>query len=345
MSGDAGIERVVIVGSGPAGWTAAIYAARASLDPLVFAGRPKTVPSTIMPGGQLMLTTEVENYPGFPDGVDGKEMMALFEKQAVRFGTRVMTDNGQNPKLDEHGGHLYTYQDASRVDFSSRPFRIWSDRDELIQSHSVIIATGATANWLGLENEKRLAESGGGVSACAVCDGALPIFRDQPLVVVGGGDSACEEASYLSKFGSRVYQVHRREELRASKIMRDRVLGNEKIEVVWNSVVEDILGDDHVTGVKLKNIKSNETSTLDCRGFFAAIGHTPATQFIEGQVELDDKKYVVLKDPPRSVTSVEGVFAAGDLADAVYRQAITAAGMGCKAAIDAERWLADQGIE
>ncbi len=343
--GDNGhIENVVIIGSGPAGWTAAIYAARANLNPLVFAGRPKTIPSTIMPGGQLMMTTDVENYPGFPEGVDGKAMMALFEKQALRFGTRVMTDNGQNPEPDEHGGHLYVYQDASKVDFSERPFKIWSDKDELILAHSVILATGATANWLGLENEKRLAQSGGGVSACAVCDGALPIFRDQPLVVVGGGDSACEEASYLSKFGSKVYMILRRDEFRASKIMADRVLENDKIEVVWNSVVEDILGDESVTGVKLRNVKSDEVSTLECRGFFAAIGHTPATQFLEGQIELDDKKYVVLQNPPRSLTNVEGVFAAGDLADAEYRQAVTAAGMGCKAALDAERWLADQGV-
>lgn len=313
MSGNGQIENVVIIGSGPAGWTAAIYAARANLNPLVFAGRPKTVPTTVMPGGQLMLTTDVENYPGFPEGVDGKEMMGLFEKQALRFGTRVMTDKGQHPTPDEHGGHLYNYQDVAKVDFSSRPFSIWSDKEELVQAHSVILATGATANWLGLENEMRLAQSGGGVSACAVCDGALPIFRDQPLVVVGGGDSACEEASYLAKFGSKVYVVLRRDEFRASKIMADRVLSNEKIQVVYDSVVEDILGDDQVTGVKLRNVKTDEFSELKCRGFFAAIGHTPATKFLEGQIELNEKKYVVLQEPPRSLTNVEGVFAAGDL--------------------------------
>jgi thioredoxin reductase (NADPH) len=345
MANESNTEKIVVVGSGPAGWTAAIYAARANLNPLVFAGRPKTSPTLEMPGGQLMFTTEVENYPGFPDGVDGKAMMALFEKQALRFGTRVMTDSGRHPTPDEHSSHLYQYQDASRVDFSSRPFKVWSDKDELVEAHAVVVATGATANWLGLENERRLAASGGGVSACAVCDGALPIFRDQPLVIVGGGDSAMEEASYLAKFAGKVYIVHRRDELRASKIMQERVLNNPKIEVVWNSTVEDILGDDHVTGVALKNVKTGETSTLDCRGFFSAIGHTPSTKLFEGQLELDAKKYIVLKDTGRSMTNVEGVFSAGDVSDSVYRQAITAAGMGCKAAIDAERWLAEQGID
>ena len=333
----------MIIGSGPAGWTAAIYAARANLDPLVFAGRAKSVPALELPGGQLMLTTEVENYPGFPDGVTGPEMMAAFERQAVRFNTRVMTDSGEPPDLDNEG-HRYQYQDAARVDFSSRPFKIVSDKDQVVPAHAVIVATGATANWLGLENEQRLARSGGGVSACAVCDGALPVFRDQALVVVGGGDSAMEESSYLSKFGSKVYVIHRRRELRASKIMRQRVLENPKIEVVWDSVVTDVLGADHVTGVALSNVKTGEERTLECRGFFAAIGHTPNSAFLNGQLELNEKKYVVLKDPYRSLTSVEGVFAAGDVADSVYRQAITAAGMGCKAAIDAERWLAEQGI-
>jgi len=343
MSGNANVEKVVIIGSGPAGWTAAIYAARANLTPLVFAGRAKSVPALVLPGGQLMQTTEVENYPGFPHGITGPEMMAAFERQAIRFNTRVVTDGGRPPNLDDEG-HMYQYQDVARVDFSSRPFKIVSDREQEVRAHGVIIATGATANWIGLDNEQRLAKIGGGVSACAVCDGALPVFRDQVLVVVGGGDSAMEESSYLSKFGSKVYVVHRRDEFRASKIMRQRVLENPKIEVLWNTVVTDILGDQAVTGVALKNVRTNEEWTLECRGFFAAIGHTPATAFLKGQLELNEKGYVVLKDPYRSFTSVEGVFAAGDVADSVYRQAVTAAGMGCKAAIDAERWLADQGV-
>jgi len=344
MSEDSNVEKVAIIGSGPAGWTAAIYAARANLSPLVFAGRAKTSPSLELPGGQLMQTTDVENYPGYPDAVTGPKMMADFEKQAMRFGTRVMTDSGEPPDLDDDG-HIYQYQDVAKLDLSSRPFKLWSDRDQLVQAHSVIVATGARANWLGLENETRLAQSGGGVSACAVCDGALPIFRDQVLVAVGGGDSAMEESTYLSKFASKVYVVHRRDTLRASKIMQQRVMDNPKIEIIWDTVVLDILGDDKVSGVRLKNVKSNEESTLECRGFFAAIGHTPNTEFLKDQVELDEKGYVVLSDPGRSMTSVEGVFAAGDVADSVYRQAVTAAGMGCKAAIDAERWLAVQGID
>ncbi len=344
MAEESRIEKIVIIGSGPAGWTAAIYAARADLSPLVFAGRAKSVPSLQLPGGQLMQTTDVENYPGFPEGITGPKMMAAFERQAIRFKTRVMTDSGDPPNLDDEG-HMYQYQDVERVDLSSRPFKVSSDKGETVLAHSVIIATGATANWLGLKNEQRLAQSGGGVSACAVCDGALPIFRDQPLVVAGGGDSAMEEAAYLAKFASKVYIVHRRDALRASKIMQERVLANPKIEVVWNSVVKDILGDDHVTGVALEDVKSGEKRTLSCRGFFAAIGHTPCSAFLEGQLELNEKKYIVLNDPFRSTTSVEGVFAAGDVADSVYRQAVTAAGMGCKAAIDAERWLAEQGID
>lgn len=344
MSSGSGIEKLVIIGSGPAGWTAAIYAARANLNPFVFAGRAKSVPVLELPGGQLMQTTEVENYPGFPEGVTGPKLMALFERQALRFNTRVATDSGDAPNLDDEG-HIYQYQDVARVDFSVRPFRVWSDQDQEIQAHAVIVATGAAANWLGLENEKRLALSGGGVSACAVCDGALPVFRDQRLVVVGGGDSAMEESTYLSKFGSKVYVVHRRDEFRASKIMQKRVLENPKIEPVWNSEVVDILGADHVTGVTLRDVKSGEDRSLECRGFFAAIGHTPNSTFLNGQLELNAKKYIVLKDPFRSTTSVEGVFAAGDVADATYRQAVTAAGMGCKAAIDAERWLAERGVD
>jgi len=339
-------EKVIIIGSGPAGWTAAIYAARANLRPLVFAGRPKTVPTTILPGGQLMMTTEVENYPGFPHGVTGPMMMSYFEQQAVRFGTRIVTDNGLNPDVSNpDDGHSYAYQDCKRVDLSRRPFVVVGENDTEYAGHSVIIATGATANWLGLKNEQRLAQAGGGVSACAVCDGALPVFRDKVLGVVGGGDSAVEEATYLTKFASKVMMIHRRDQLRASKIMAERAKNNHKIEFLWNKGVIDVLGDNMITGVKLKDTVTGAESTQPLGGLFMAIGHTPATAFLDGQLELDAKKYIKLKDPYRSTTSVEGVFAAGDCVDSVYRQAVTAAGMGCKAALDAERWLAAQGIE
>ena len=340
------VERVIIIGSGPAGWTAAIYAARANLEPLVFAGRPKTVPTTVLPGGQLMLTTEVENYPGFPDGVTGPKMMSYFEQQAARFGTRIVTDKGFHPDVSNaDDGHSYTYHDCKSVDLSKRPFRVIGEDDKEYFAHSLIIATGATANWLGIENEMRLAMSGGGVSACAVCDGALPVFRDKELGVVGGGDSAVEEATYLTKFASTVYMIHRRDQLRASKIMAQRALDNPKIEMLWNKTVVDVLGKDMITAARLKDTKTGEESTLELGGLFMAIGHTPATEFLEGQLELDDKGYVKLADTYRSTTSVDGVFAAGDVSDSVYRQAVTAAGMGCKAAIDAERWLGEQGIE
>jgi len=339
-------ENVVIIGSGPAGWTAAIYAARANLNPLVFAGRPKQVPSTILPGGQLMLTTEVENYPGFPEGVTGPKMMSLFEQQAVRFGTRIQTDDGQNPDVsDPDDGHSFKYHDCTRVDLSSRPFKVWGENDVMLDAHAVIVATGATANWLGLDNEQRLAQSGGGVSACAVCDGALPIFRDKELAVVGGGDSAVEEATYLTKYAKKVYMIHRRDQLRASRIMADRAKNNDKIEILWNTVVTDVLGDEKIQAIELEDTQSGDQRELPVGGLFLAIGHTPATSFLEGQLDLDDKKYIRLKDPYRSYTSVEGVFAAGDCVDSTYRQAVTAAGMGCKAAIDAERWLAAQGID
>jgi thioredoxin reductase (NADPH) len=346
MAHNGNVEKVIIIGSGPAGWTAAIYAARANLRPLVFAGRPKTIPTTVLPGGQLMLTTEVENYPGFPHGVTGPKLMAYCEQQAVRFGTRIVTDKGLNPDVsDPDDGHNYAYHDCKRVDLSRRPFRVIGEDDKEYLAHSVIIATGATANWLGLENEQRLARSGGGVSACAVCDGALPVFRDKEVGVVGGGDSAVEEATYLTKFASTVYMIHRRDQLRASKIMAERAHSNPKIKMVWNKVVVDVLGDNMITGVKLKDTQNHQQSTLKLGGLFMAIGHTPATEFLAGQVELDAKKYIKLADPARSTTNVEGVFAAGDCVDSVYRQAVTAAGMGCKAAIDAERWLADQGVE
>ena len=338
-------EKVVIIGSGPAGWTAAIYAARANLNPLMFPGR--ATGKDLLPGGQLMLTTDVENYPGFPSGIEGPSMMQEFAKQALRFGTRVVTDEGiQTNEEINQDAPLYTpFQNVQSVDLSKRPFKVVGDNDTEVLAESVIIATGAKANWLGLENEQRLAQSGGGVSACAVCDGALPMFRDAELAVVGGGDSAVEEASYLTKFASKVYMIVRRDELRASKIMADRALNNPKIEMLWNSKVADVLGDKTITGVTLEDTQTGEQRELPLTGLFMAIGHTPITGFLDGQLDLDDAGYIKLKDPYRSTTEIEGVFVAGDVADHVYRQAITAAGMGCKAAIDAERWLAEQGID
>jgi thioredoxin reductase (NADPH) len=270
----------------------------------------------------LMLTTEVENYPGFPDGVTGPDMMAAFQKQAERFGTKVRGE------------------DIVSCDFSKQPFTLETSKGETIQAKTVIIATGAIANWLGLENEMRLAQAGGGVSACAVCDGALPAFRDQPLAVVGGGDTALEEASYLTKFGSKVYIIHRRDEFRASKAMQQRIFDSDNAEVIWNKEVIDVLGEDLVSGVLLKDTVTGEESTLDVKGLFVAIGHTPAASFLEGSgVELDKNGYIKL-NTRSSKTNIEGVFAAGDIADSVYRQAVSAAGMGCIAAIDAEHFLA-----
>jgi thioredoxin reductase (NADPH) len=322
MSAPVDSEQVVIIGSGPAGWTAAIYAARANLEPLCLIGVPRTNPAPVLPGGQLMLTTEVENYPGFPEGITGPDMMQAFQQQAERFGTRA------------------SGLDVVSCDFTSRPFKLTTSDGTVVQAETVIIATGATANWLGLENELRLATSGGGVSACAVCDGALPMFRDKPLGVVGGGDSAMEEASYLAKFASKVYVINRRDALRASQTMQDRVLSNDKIEVVWNSVVSDVVGDKVIEAVELKDTQTGAHTRLDLTGLFVAIGHTPATKFLDGSgVALDEAGYVVI-DGSSCRTSIDGVFAAGDVADATYRQAVTAAGMGCRAALDAERWLA-----
>ena len=321
------VEKLVIIGSGPAGWTAALYAARASLDPVCYIGVPKQTPALVLPGGQLMLTTEVENYPGFPDGITGPEMMEKFQKQAERFGTRVVGE------------------DIESCDFSNRPFVLKTSGGGEVRAHSVIIATGATANWLGLENEMRLAQSGGGVSACAVCDGALPIFRDQPLAVIGGGDTAMEEASYLAKFGSKVYIIHRRDELRASKAMQERVFKLPNVDMLWNKVVVDVLGQEKISGLKLEDTVTGEHSELEVRGMFVAIGHTPATAFLQNTgLEFDDKGYLKLNGR-NSHTNIEGVFGAGDVADAIYRQAVTAAGMGCQAALDAERWLAANDIE
>ncbi len=338
-----GVENVVIVGSGPAGWTAAIYAARAALQPLVFPGR--AAGKDVLPGGQLMLTTDVENFPGFPKGIMGPEMMHQFFHQAMRFGTRVVTDDGVKTGDElEQPSLYYPFQNVTSLDLSKRPFRIVGDGGYECLARSVIIATGAKANWLGLPNEQRLAQSGGGVSACAVCDGALPAFRGQELAVVGGGDSAVEEATYLAKFASKVYIIHRRDELRASKIMQERAFVNPKIEVLFNKQVVDVLGDTHISGVRLRDRVTGEESVLPLMGLFMGIGHTPITGFLEGQLELEEGGYIKLADPGRTMTSVEGVFAAGDVADHVYRQAVTAAAMGCKAAIDAERWLAEKGM-
>lgn len=333
MSGESttGAHKLVIIGSGPAGWTAAIYAARAQLGPVVCQGVAKQDPGPVLPGGQLMLTTEVENYPGFPHGVTGPKMMADFQAQAERFGTKVLSE------------------DVLSCDFSARPFTLAMSNDGVtktgtLRAHSVIIATGAVANWIGLENEMRLARSGGGVSACAVCDGALPAFRKQVLAVVGGGDTAMEEATYLTKFASEVVLIHRRDTLRASKIMQERFLSRPNARVAWNKVVVDVLGKEAIEGVTLEDTVTKERSRLACKGLFIAIGHTPATRFLKGSgVELTEKGYVALKRRD-SYTNIPGVFAAGDVADEHYRQAVSAAGMGCVAALDAERWLAASGV-
>ena len=315
-------EQVVIIGSGPAAWTAAIYAARAALSPLVVEGAASR---TMVPGGQLMFTTEVENYPGFPEGVTGIDMMADFKAQAVRFETRVITE------------------DVAEVDFSVRPLRLTTSGGTDIESDAVIIATGANANWIGLENEERLAQSGGGVSACAVCDGALPHFRNQVIAIVGGGDSAIEDALYMAKFAKEVVVIHRREELRASKIMQERAFAEERIRFEWNQTVVDVLGDDVITGVLLQDTVTGEERQLDVGGLFIAIGHEPNTGFLNGQVALRDNGFVETATSWRTATSVPGVFAAGDVMDDFFKQAVTAAGTGCMAALEAERWLAHGG--
>jgi thioredoxin reductase (NADPH) len=350
------VEKVVIIGSGPAGWSAAIYASRAELQPVVYEG---TIQPDMVPLGQLAFTTEVENYPGFPAGnvralvetaiaeerqfvlppapkghqkngqphyaIQGTELVALMKEQAINFGARVVGD------------------DITAVDFSRRPFKLTTGSGSTVEAATVIIATGARANYLGLASED--AYKNRGVSACAVCDGALPRFRNKPLVVVGGGDSAVEEASYLTKFASRVYMVHRRDQLRASKIMVERAKSNSKIEFVWNHTVDEALGNDKegLTAVRLKNVKSGERRDLAASGMFLAIGHTPNTGFLKGQLEMNDKGYIRLTAAQRTYTSVPGVFAAGDVADDYYRQAITSAGSGCMAALDAERFLSEHG--
>ena len=343
------LENVVIIGSGPAAWSAAIYASRAELRPLVFEGAitEENRLAGTLPLGQLNLTTEVENYAGFPagnleayldsaidkevrqimaphsgHGASGPELMELMRQQAKNFGTRIVTD------------------DVVKVDFKTRPFTLTASGGETTAAKTVIVATGARANYLGLPSEE--AYKNRGVSACAVCDGALPRFRNQPLVVVGGGDSAVEESTYLTKFASRVYLVHRRDELRASKIMAERAKNNDKIEIVWNHVLKEVAGNDNdgVTGAVLESTKGEGKKNVEASGVFLAIGHTPNTAFLDGQLKLTDKKYIVWTTPSRTYTSVDGVFAAGDVADDYYRQAVTAAGSGCMAALDAERWLA-----
>lgn len=304
------IENVLIIGSGPAGLTAAIYAARANLHPLMIEGEES--------GGQLMTTTEVENYPGFEHGIQGPDLMQVTRAQAARFGTRFITRN------------------VSKVDLSSRPFKVWVG-DQLYQSQAIIISTGASAKYLGLESERRLL--GRGVSACATCDGAF--FKNQAVAVVGGGDTAMEEANFLTRFASKVYVIHRRHEFRASKIMAERVLKNPKIEVIWNSALEEVMGEKGVEAVRLRNLETNETQNLKVEGVFIAIGHKPNTDIFKGQLAMNDVGYLMTNGKTTS-TSVEGVFAAGDVQDPIYRQAITAAGTGCMAAIDAERWLERQ---
>jgi thioredoxin reductase (NADPH) len=306
------MEQVIIIGSGCAGWTAAIYTARANLNPLLITGQ--------QPGGLLTTTSSVENFPGFRNGIEGTELMTEMQEQATRFGTRIQ----------------YLSRVES-VDFSSTPLKLTVD-GKVLETRSVIVAVGAGHRHLGVPGEHELENKG--VTYCATCDGALPVFRNQPLVVVGGGDSACEEASYLTRFASQVYLIHRRDSLRASRIMAERTLANPKITPVWNSVVEEVLdvSQNRVSGVRLKNIVTGEQSALDCAGVFVAIGHTPNTQIFKGQLTMDEAGYLTLGEGSR--TNVPGVFAAGDCADSVYRQAITAAGMGCAAAIDAERWLA-----
>jgi thioredoxin reductase (NADPH) len=304
-------SKVIIIGSGPAGLTAAIYAARANLEPIVLAGSA--------PGGQLMITSDVENYPGFPDGIQGPELMAAFRDQAERFGTRIVD------------------VDIDRVDFSTRPFRIWARGTEY-RGEAVIVATGASALWLGLESETRL--RGRGVSACATCDGFF--FRDKEIAVVGGGDTALEEATFLTRFASKVHLLHRRDAFRGSKIMIDRAVANPKIAIRLNTAVDEVLGDAKVSGLRLRDTQTGETDELDMEGLFIAIGYRPNTEAFRDWLDVDDKGYLVVHDETGS--KIDGVFIAGDVHDHRYRQAVTAAADGCKAAIDAERWLESQGI-
>jgi thioredoxin reductase (NADPH) len=305
--------QLLIIGSGPAGYTAAVYAARANLKPVLYQG--------IQPGGQLTITTEVENYPGFPDGVQGPELMIHFEKQAARMGADLR------------------YGLATKVDFSQQPFKVWIDEEKLIETNAVIIATGASAKWLGIESEQRL--NGYGVSACAVCDGFF--FRGKEVAIVGAGDTAAEEALYLSKLCSTVHMIIRRDEMRASKIMQDRVKATPNIRIYWNSETDEIIGDKAVEAVRLKNNQSGETTDIPIRGFFVAIGHQPNSDIFKGFLDMDEAGYL-LTTPGTAKTNIEGVFASGDVQDKIYRQAVTAAGSGCMAALDAERYLSEKGL-
>ncbi len=303
------MDKLVIIGSGAAGLTAAIYASRSNLAPVVISG--------IMPGGLLTQTSDVENYPGFPDAINGFDLMMKFQEQAERFGTKVINENVQKVEFAAGG-----------------PQKIFLSSGDAVEASAVIIATGASPRWMDLESEQRLKNKG--VSACATCDGAF--FKGVPVIVIGGGDTAMEEALFLTNFASEVTVIHRRHELRASKIMADRALAHPKIKFVWNSVVTEVLGQNEVEGVKVQDVVSNAISTIPCKGYFAALGHIPNTQLFKGLIELNENGYIKLLEPS-TYTTMEGVFAAGDCADHVYRQAVTAAGMGCKAAIDAERWL------
>jgi thioredoxin reductase (NADPH) len=307
------IENVVIIGSGPAGSTAALYASRANLCPVVLQGS--------QPGGQLTTTTDVENFPGYKNGVNGFELVMDLQQQAERFGARYVNHTVQSLKQNE-----------------DKTFTLTLDGDNVMEAKTVIVATGASARYLGLPNEDRLKNKG--VSACATCDGAF--FRDVPIVVVGGGDTAVEEALFLTRFASKVYLVHRRDQLRASKVMADRVLSNDKVEMVWNATVNDVIGENSVTAVELKDTQTGELKQIECGAMFLAIGHVPNTGFLKGIADMDDAGFLILPDKGTSHTTVEGIFAAGDCADHVYRQAIVASGMGCRAAMDAERWLAEQ---
>jgi thioredoxin reductase (NADPH) len=311
------LEKVIIIGSGPSGLTASIYASRANLSPLLFEG----FQAGGIPGGQLMITTMVENFPGFKDGIGGQKLMAEIRAQSLRVGTRMITEDVESVKLD------------------ARPFVVTSSSGTSYETRSLIIATGATARRLDLASERKYFNKG--ISACAVCDGALPLFRNKPLAVIGGGDTAIEEAMYLTKFGSKVYLIHRRDSLRASKIMQDRVLHHEKIQVLWNKIPEEFLGETLLKGIRLRDTQTNELSTLEVSGAFEAIGHLPNTAFLKNQLALDESGYLTTSCGT-TMTSVEGVFAAGDVHDFRYRQAVTAAGSGCKAALDAQRCLAEK---
>jgi thioredoxin reductase (NADPH) len=311
-------EKLIIIGSGPSGLTAAIYAARANLSPLLFEG----FQSGGIPGGQLMITTAIENFPGFKDGVGGQKLMAEIREQALRFGTRLITEDIESIKLDKH------------------PFRMVSSGGDTFETCALIISTGATAKRLPLESEKKFFQRG--ISACAVCDGGLPVFRNKPLAVIGGGDTAVEEALYLAKFGSKIHLIHRRDSLRASSIMQQRILNHEKIQPLWNKTVMEFVGDSLLRAIRLKDTKTGEESMLEVAGAFEAIGHQPNTGFLGGQLKLNEAGYI-FTHPGTAMTSLDGVFAAGDVQDFRYRQAITAAGSGCMAALDALKWLTEKG--